>query len=81
MYAVRPNVCNERETWTMMSKAEEMLHAFERQILRWIYSLIRNDKGWRIRYNTGIYDVCIDMKVIQFIKFRTMQRARHVISM
>jgi hypothetical protein len=65
----------------MLSKAEEMLYAFKRKILRWIYSPIKNDKGWRIRYNTGIYDVCIDMKVTPFVKFRTMQRARHVISM
>jgi len=63
----------------MLSRAEEMLHKFDSKILRWIYSPIKDDKGWRIRYNTGIYIVCIDKEVTGFIKFRTMQRARHAI--
>jgi len=65
----------------MSSKGEEMLHKFDWKILRWIYSPIKDDMGWRIRYNTGIYDVHIDMKVTAFIIFRTIQRARHVIRM
>jgi len=78
---VHPNLCYGCETWTMSSEAEEMLHAFKRKILRWIYSPIKDDTDWRIRYNTGIYDVCIDVKVTVFMNFRTMQRARHVIRM
>jgi hypothetical protein len=77
---VPPNLCYGCETWTMLSRAEEMLHTFDRKILRWIYNPIKDDMGWRVRYNTGIYDVCIDTKVT-FVKFRTMQRARHAISM
>jgi len=65
----------------MSSKAEEMPQAFKRKILRWIYSPIKDDTGWRISYNTGIYDVCIDVKVTAFIKFRTMQSLRHIIKM
>ena len=56
-------------------------YTFERKILRWTYSPIKDDMGWRIRYNIGIYDVHIDMKVTAFMKLRTMQRARHVIRM
>lgn len=51
----------------MPSKAEEMLHAFDRVILRWIYSPIKDNMGWWIRYNTGVYDVCIARKVTAFI--------------
>ena len=63
----------------MSSKAEEMLNAFKRKILRWIYSPIKDDTGWRISYNTGIYDVCIDVKVTAFIKFRTLWGERYII--
>jgi hypothetical protein len=56
-----------------------MLHKFNWKITRMIYSPIKDDMRWRIRYNAGIYDVHIEMKVTAFIKFRTMQRARHVI--
>jgi hypothetical protein len=41
----------------MSRKAEKMLDAFKREILRWIYCPIEGDKGWRIRYNTEIYDL------------------------
>jgi hypothetical protein len=52
----------------MSSTAEKMLHAFNRTILRCIYSPIKDNMGWTIRYNTGIYDVPIARKVTAFIK-------------
>jgi hypothetical protein len=45
------------EIWTMFRKAEEMLDAFKRKILRQIYCPIEDDKGWRIKYNMEIYDL------------------------
>ena len=41
----------------MFRKAEEMLDAFKRKILRQIYCPIEDDKGWRIKYNMEIYDL------------------------
>jgi hypothetical protein len=38
-------------------KAEEMLNACKRKILRRIYCPIEDDKVWKIRYNTEIYDL------------------------
>lgn len=54
---VYPVVCYVCEIWTMFRKAEEMLDAFKRKILRQIYCPIEDDKGWRIRYNMEIYDL------------------------
>ena len=44
------------------------------------YGCIKDDKGWRIRYNTYIYDLYKGTKVA-LIKFRRMQWAGHVIRM
>lgn len=74
-----PILCYQCETWTMSSKSEEMLDAFKRKILRWVYSPTKDDTGWRIRYNTEIYDLYTDMKVTAFIIFRGLQWAGHVI--
>jgi hypothetical protein len=65
----------------MTNKAEEMLDTFERKILRQIFSPTQDDKGWRIRYNAKMYDLYKDMKVTEFIKFRRLQWAGHVIRM
>jgi hypothetical protein len=50
---VHPTVCYVCETWTMSGR----LDACMRKILRWIYCPIEDDKVWRIRYNTEIYDL------------------------
>jgi hypothetical protein len=44
-------------------------------------SPIKDDKGWRIRYNTENYDLYKDIKVAAFIKFGRWQWAGHVIRM
>jgi hypothetical protein len=71
----------ESENWPISSKAEEILDAFERNTLRWAYSPIKDDKGWRIRYDTENYDLYKDINVAAFIKFRRLQWAGHVIRM
>jgi hypothetical protein len=55
------------------------VNAFDRKILRWTYSPIKDDKGWRIRYNNKNYDLYKEIKVAKFIKFRRLQWAEHVI--
>ena len=40
------------------------------EVLRQIYIPIEDEKRWRMRYNTEIYDLYEDMKVTAFIKFR-----------
>jgi hypothetical protein len=65
----------------MTNKAEEMLDAFNRNTLRRIFGPTQDGKGRRTRYNAGICDLCKDMKVTEFTKFRRLQWARHVIIM
>ena len=40
------------------------------EVLRQIYIHIEDEKGWKVRYSTVIYDLYEDMKVTEFIKFR-----------
>jgi len=49
--------------------------------LRQIYISIEAEKGWRMRYNTEIYDLYEDMKVTAFIKFRQLQWAGYIMRM
>lgn len=78
---IRPILCYGCETWTMQSKAEERLNSFERRILRRIFGPVQDEKGWRIRYNSELYQLYKDMEVSRFIKFRRLQWAGHVVRM
>jgi hypothetical protein len=49
--------------------------------LRQIYIPIEDEKGWRMRYNTEVYDLYEDRKVTAFIKFRQLQWAGHIMRM
>jgi hypothetical protein len=69
------------EIWTMTNQAEEMLGAFERKTLKRIFCPTQDEKAWRTRYNAEIYDLPKDMKVTEFIKFRRLQWAGHIIRM
>ena len=46
-----------------------------------IYIPIEDEKDWRMRYNTEIYDIYEDMKVTAFIKFRQLQWAGYIMGM
>jgi hypothetical protein len=41
----------------MSSKEQEIPDAFERKILTLIYGPVKDERGRRIRYNAGIYDL------------------------
>ena len=49
--------------------------------MRQIYISIEAEKGWRMRYNTEIYDLYEDMKVTAFIKFRQLQWVGYIMRM
>ena len=49
--------------------------------MRQIYIPIDDEKEWRMRYNTEIYDLYEDMKVTAFIKFRRLQWAGFIMGM
>jgi hypothetical protein len=65
----------------MTNKEEEILGRFERKVLRRIFSPTQDEEGWNVRYNAEIYDFYKDIKVTEFIKFRRLQWAEHVIRM
>jgi hypothetical protein len=67
---VRPILCYGCATWIMTNKVEEMLDIFERKVLRQIFDLTQDEKGWRIRHNGEIYDLYKDIKVSEFIKLK-----------
>ena len=46
-----------------------------------IYFPIEDEKGWRMKYNTEIYDLYVDMKVTAFIKFRQLQLSGYIMGM
>jgi hypothetical protein len=78
---IRPVLCYGCEAWTMTSKSKEMLDAFERKILRRICGPKRVQGGWRMRYNTQIYDLYKEFNVSVFIKLRRLQWAGSMIRM
>ena len=43
-----------------------------------IYFPIEDEKGWRMKYNTEIYDLYVDIKVTAFIKFRQLQLSGYI---
>ena len=47
--------------------------------MREIYIHIEDEKGWRMRYSTEIYDLYEAVKVTAFIKYRQLQWAGCVI--
>ena len=49
--------------------------------MRQIYIPIEDEEGWKLRYNTEIYDLNEDMKVTAFIKFRQLQWAGYIMKM
>jgi hypothetical protein len=53
-----------------------MPDAFERKILRRKYNPIKGEKGWKMRNNAEICNLCKDMKGTGFIKFRKLQVIR-----
>jgi hypothetical protein len=61
--------------------AEKMLGAFERRTLRMIFGPTQDEEGRRTRYSAEIYDLYKDMKVTEFMKFRRLYWAGHVIRM
>ena len=49
--------------------------------MRQIYIPIEDEEGWKLRYNTEIYDLNEDMNVTAFIKFRQLQWAGYIMKM
>ena len=49
--------------------------------MRQIYIPIEDEKGWRMRYSTEIYDLYEDMKVTAFVKFRGLRWSGYVMGM
>ena len=49
--------------------------------MREIYITIEDERGWRMSYNTEMYDLYEDMKVTAFIKCRQLQWAGCIMGM
>ena len=65
----------------MDQAAEQMLSTVERKILRRIYGPIQEGGFWRPRRNNEIYSLYIESNILEYIQFRRLGWAGHIIRM
>lgn len=70
---IRPVVTYGCETWTLTKKTEDILAMFERKVLRRIYGPVREDTGWRIRYNHELIRLYSDTNIVDYIKLQRLR--------
>jgi hypothetical protein len=69
------------ETWTLASKIEKMLMAWERKILRKIYGPTKENGQWRIKTNAELITKYKYQYVITVIKTQRLEWLGHIIRM
>jgi len=75
---IRPVVTYSTETWTLTETDENILHIFERQILRKIFGPVNIDNIWRIRNNMEIDKLTERADIVRFIKAQRIKWLGHV---
>jgi len=60
---------------------EQMLRAFEREILRRIYGGMQDKGRWRPRWNSEIYYLYKQSNIVKDIKIRRLRWVGHIIKM
>jgi len=75
---IRPVLCYGSETWTTSQRAELMVNAFERKILRRIYGPVQENGQWRIRYTHEIYQLFAGADLATTIRLQRVKWAKHL---
>jgi hypothetical protein len=79
---IRPVLSCGCEAWTMTQSSEERLAIFERKIFRRILGpAYEGDLGWRLRHNKELYELLDGPDIVNFIKFKRLQWASHIVRM
>jgi hypothetical protein len=73
-----PVLCYGCKTWTLTKQTENLLNAFEREVLRRIISPITDKDHWRIRYNKELYDIFKEPEISIVINLKWLQWAEHL---
>jgi len=71
-------LCYRSETWTLSQRAETMVNAFERKMLRRIYGPVQENEQWRIRYNHQIYQLFAEANLATTIRLQRLKWAGHL---
>jgi len=71
-------LCYGSETWTLSQRAETMVNAFERKILRIIYGPLEKNEQWRIRYNHEIYQLFAEADLATTTRLQRLKWAGHL---
>jgi hypothetical protein len=66
------------ETWTLITKDENSLRIFEKQILRNIFGPVNIDNVWRIRNNVEIDKLIEGADIVRFIKAQRIKWLGHI---
>lgn len=75
---VKPVLLYGSETWTLTKRDETLLECFERKVLRKIYGAVRENHGWRRRYNHELAALYNDVGIARGVKINRLRWAGHV---
>ena len=65
---IRPVLCYGCEAWTITQKTADIVHTFERKILRRIIGPIQENGSWRLRYNNELCQIYKEIPVSKCIR-------------
>ena len=66
---------------TLTQTSEQMLHTFERKILRRIYGPTHERGCWPPRWDNELYNLYKEPNIVEDIKIRRLEWAGHIIRM
>ena len=69
------------ETWILSKTKERRLSLFEREVLRCIFGAKRENGTWRKRYNYELYETFNESSIVNYIKVKRLEWARHLVRM
>jgi len=78
---IKSVLCNGSVTWTLTQMTEQTPYTFGSRILRRIYGPIQDERRWRPRRNSEIYDVHKILNIVDDIKISKIGWVGHVARM
>jgi hypothetical protein len=64
---IRPGLTYASETCELSTADKKALAIYDRNVLKSIYGLIKDNNEWRIRYNYELHALYEDMDIITFV--------------